>query len=153
MGLTPQQAADIVEICQLKSAYSWHYDTPDLDALVDLFTDDAVCDFGPYGRWEGKAEIREGFKQNIKDPSELVRYVHNTTNPLIDVDGETAKGRWYLLDHVLNYDDKSDPMKIMAIYNEKYVKKDGSWKILHSHIEFVWTAENGRVKDALENKI
>jgi hypothetical protein len=43
-----KNAADWAEICQLKSAYGWHYDAPDFEALVDLFTDDAVCVFGAW---------------------------------------------------------------------------------------------------------
>jgi hypothetical protein len=51
--MTPEQAADWVEIFQLKSKYSWHFDTPDLAALMDLFTEDAVLDMGPYGLCTG----------------------------------------------------------------------------------------------------
>jgi len=28
-------------------------DSGDLKALVDLYTEDAVCEFGPYGSWHG----------------------------------------------------------------------------------------------------
>lgn len=153
MALSLQQAADIVEIGQLKSAYAWHFDTPDLDALVDLFTDDAVCDFGPYGMWKGKQEIRDGFQDNIKAPTEIVRYAHNVTNPLIDVDGDEAQGRWYLLDHVITDHDRSQPLRAVAIYQEKYKRVAGDWKIAFSRIDFLWSADTGRVKGDMENKL
>jgi hypothetical protein len=48
------------EIKELRICYSHHFDGKDIDALVDLFTDDAVCEFGPAfgGDWVGKDQIR-----------------------------------------------------------------------------------------------
>ena len=58
MGAPVSAVEDWIAIYELRSAYGWHYDSPDLDALVGLFTDTAACEFGPYGRWEGIDAIR-----------------------------------------------------------------------------------------------
>src|SRR4051794_29629952 len=95
------KADDWIEILELKSKYAWYFDTPDFEGLIDLFTEDAFCDFGPYGRWEGKQAIRDGFAAEISNPDNNFPTVHAATNPLIEIDGDEAKGRYYLLDHVL----------------------------------------------------
>ncbi len=142
MAMTPQEAADIIEICQLRSAYAWHYDTGELEGLVGLFTDDAVCDFGPYGVWDGIEAIRGGYRENLADPDDLFPTVHVSTNPLVKVDGDTATGRWFLLDHILNLGDK-DPLRLIGVYNHKFRRVDGDWKICWTKIDFLWSPDAG----------
>jgi ketosteroid isomerase-like protein len=40
---------DADEIRTLKHEYCWAFDADDLAGVMDLFTDDAVCDLGPFG--------------------------------------------------------------------------------------------------------
>jgi len=90
-----KNAADWAEICQLKSSYGWRYDAPDFEALVDLFTDDAVCVFGAYRTWTGKDEIRAGFAENVGAPDNPFRSLHTFANPMIAIHGDKATGKWY----------------------------------------------------------
>lgn len=152
MALSPQQAADILEICQIRSAYSWHYDSSDLDALIDLFTEDAVCDFGPYGVWTGKDAIRTGYAANLTAPDDQFATIHPSTNPLIELDGDTATGRWFLLDHILGPKDTS-PLRIIGAYNDEFRRVGGDWKISRTRIDFLWSTEDGRIKGAMEQKV
>ena len=47
-------------------------DSGQIDALGDIFTEDAVCEFGPeYGNWEGRETIRANYR------SEANRHVDN----------------------------------------------------------------------------
>ena len=67
----------------------------------DLFTEDAVCEFGPDygGDWVGKAQIRANFQQWSLGEGDPYSVLHAVTNPLIRlIDETTAHGRWYLLD-------------------------------------------------------
>ncbi|MDE2668097.1 MAG: nuclear transport factor 2 family protein [Chloroflexota bacterium] len=53
--VTPQELCEIEEIKNLRYLYAHYYDGNRTDELVDLFTEDAVCDFGEsYGKWVGK---------------------------------------------------------------------------------------------------
>ena len=56
-----QELAEIEVIKNLRIQYSHYFDGQHVDALADLFTEDAVCEFGPDygGDWVGKAQIRE----------------------------------------------------------------------------------------------
>src|SRR5215217_6511461 len=110
------RADDWIEIYELKSKYSWYYDTPDFEGLMDLFTDDAVCDFGPYGTWEGKEAIRAGFEREISAPDNNFPTVHATTNPLIEIDGDTANGKYFLLDNVLTGPPGEPTTRLFAAY-------------------------------------
>ena len=150
MALTPQQAADIIEIGQLRSSYQWYFDSCDLEGLLSIFTEDAVCDFGPFGLWQGKEAIREGYSKNIWPPDDRFATIHNTTNPLIEVNGDTAIGKWFLLDHILGPAGES-PLKIIGTYNDEFRRVDGQWKISRTRIDFVWSSETGRIKGKMES--
>ena len=43
---------DTEEIKKLRLKYSYHMDARELDELMDVFADGAVCGYGPYGDWE-----------------------------------------------------------------------------------------------------
>ncbi len=47
---------DIEAIRKLKANYAYLQDTGDMQEFANLFVDDAVMDFGTFGRYEGKAE-------------------------------------------------------------------------------------------------
>jgi ketosteroid isomerase-like protein len=145
--MTPQQAVDWVEIFQLKSKYSWYYDTPDLEALMALFTEDAALDMGPYGQYRGKSEIRTLYEANISSPDNAFPTLHATTNPLIEVDGDVATGQWFLLDTVLTDAPSKPTLGWGAIYYERYCKVDGHWRIASIRMKFLWNRDIGRVGD------
>jgi ketosteroid isomerase-like protein len=148
-----QNAADWAEIYQLKSAYGIHYDTPDFEALVDLFTDDAVCVFGAYGTWNGKEEIRAGFAENVGAPSNPFPSLHSFVNPMITIDGDEATGKWYLLDFVLTGTAEEPVLRVMGVYDERYRREDGRWKIASMDLTFLWNSDVGRIRPGEERKL
>jgi ketosteroid isomerase-like protein len=149
MTLTVQKAIDIIEINQVKSSYSWYYDTCDLEGLLNLFTDDAVCDFGPYGSWQGKDAIRECYSKNIWTEDECFATMHNTTNPIIEVNGDKATGKWFVLDHILGPAGQP-PLVMMATYMDEFRRVNGEWKISRVRMDFHWSSEAGRIKGQME---
>lgn len=151
MALSIQEAADIVEISQLRSAYSWHYDSSDLESLIDLFTDDAVCNFGPYGIWDGIDAIRAGYAANLTPPDDQFATIHISTNPLIKLNGDTASGRWFILDHILA--SSGGPLKMIGAYNDEYRRVNGDWKISRTRLDFFWSADAGRIKGEMKQML
>src|SRR5215218_9831772 len=87
------------EIRELKHEYCWAYDAGDLSRLMHLFTDDAVCELGPFGTWRGREEIERGYRDQMVASRVPGGRLHSVSNPLITVDGDTATGRWYLTDY------------------------------------------------------
>ena len=85
---------DIEEIKVLKRRYcAYCDDNYDVDGLISLFTEDAAWDGGIRGKNEGREEIRKFF-QNA--PQRLPFAIHMVLNPIIEVNGDTANGTWYL---------------------------------------------------------
>jgi len=150
--MTPDEAADITEICQLKHAYAWNYDTRDPDALADLFTEDAECVFGPYGTWRGKQELYDGYVASMRRMEGRFPGIHAVTNPLIEVDGDEATGRWYLLDEFFGPSGE-EPLKIVGVYHERYRREQGRWLIARSEIEFLWSADRGRISGRMTEPV
>lgn len=63
--------------------------------------------------------------------------MHHAHTPEIEVDGETARGRWYLHDVFVNLEDDTT-LQGSALYDESYAKLDGQWRILFSTYERLW---------------
>ncbi len=128
------------EIKELRIRYSHYFDGKDADALADLFTDDAVCEFGPNygGDWIGKETIRANFAEYAKAPGPVYGVLHSVTNPLIRViDETTAHGRWYLHD-LRTTEGVENPILLYGIYDDVYRKVDGRWLIHRTRIDFLW---------------
>ena len=128
---------DIEEIKKLKRRYCLYCDDSyDADALAELFTEDAIWDGGIRGRNEGREEIRRFFRQA---PQRLPFAIHMVMNPIIEVNGETASGTWYLF-QPCTFAEGDRAVWGAARYDEEYVKVGGEWKFqnlkLTSHF---WT--------------
>ena len=99
------------KIRKLKQLYSHLMDSHQIDALADIFTEDAVCEFGPeYGNWEGRETIRTNYKGVFEGQPQFFS-MHHITNHYIDMTGpDTAKGRSYLFDAVTTVEPEEQPI-------------------------------------------
>jgi hypothetical protein len=122
---------------QLKYDYCWAYDTGDLDALVRLFTDDAVCEMGLFGTWRGADEIRAGYADVMASTGIPGSRRHMPGNPRITVDGRTARGRWYLIDYRTE-PGVTQPTRIIASYDDEYTNEGDRWLIGRTTLEVHW---------------
>lgn len=136
---------DIEEIKVLKRRYcAYCDDNYDADALAELFTEDAIWDGGIRGKNEGREEIRHFFQVA---PERLPFAVHMVLNPIIEVNGDTAKGTWYLF-QACTFADGDQAVWGSARYDEDYVRVDGRWMFKHLKLTSnFWTPfEDGWVK-------
>lgn len=85
--------------------------------------EDAVWDGGIRGKAEGRDGIRDFF---INAPNRLPFAVHMVMNPIIEVNGDTATGTWYLF-QPCTYADGDRAVWGSARYDEEYVRVDGVW--------------------------
>lgn len=100
-------------------------------ALADLFTEDGILDLGPLGRYEGRAALLDAFENIL--PKGTAWSVHHITNPILEVDGNHAKGSWYFL--VFAQTRASPPPPVDTLhggYEDKYACIAGTWKIAES---------------------
>ena len=141
MTMTVEDLLEIESIKHMRHLYSHYYDGNKLDELVDLFTDDAVCEFGPDfgGDWVGNDQIRAKYHEFLYDSGRLEHsQMHAVTNPWIRLLGpDEAYGRWYQLN--LNVEpDAPNPLTLFGIYDDIYKKVEGDWKIHRTRIDFLW---------------
>lgn len=111
------------EIKELRAEYCYRVDSRDWEGYADLFTEDAHLDFEPIGTYDGREEVRD-FVENVvgEEHPFLSHMVHN---PIIDVDGDTATGRWYF--EVPCTFKEGNAGWIQGVYYEEYARVDGEW--------------------------
>lgn len=140
-----QTVLDKEEIKELRYSFAWNLETSKPDDLADLFTVDGIIDVGPWGKMVGQDAIRRGYGKAYSGQPEFTA-MHAVTNPRIFVDGDEATGTWYLLDCSLR-EPKVNPITIIGIYNEKYRRVDGKWKISYLNLQFLWSSEHGHITE------
>jgi len=120
-----QVLEDIDAIKKLKARYTGFCDNGyDPEGIASLFTEDAVWDGGLFGRCEGREAIRKFFR----DASKLLPFaLHYVMNPIIEVNGTTATGSWYLF-QTCTFAEGNQAVWGAARYQEEYVKQNGDWK-------------------------
>ena len=155
---------DFELIRQLKYRYCRCIDTANLDELRELFTEDAsVCYVGGSYRFEaqGRDKILEAIGYAFH--AEAIAF-HHVNHPELALTSPTeATGVWYLKDWFCDLRNKivTDGS---ALYRDRYVKRDGQWKIHYAsyerifeivtpfteppHITAHWLARHGRVLPA-----
>ena len=115
---------DVEEIRLLKADYCYAVDGGEIDPLMGRFTEDAVWDGGPMGRFEGRESIRDFMKRL---PEQLSFALHWVMNPRIRVDGDAATGTWYLVEpHT--HAESGRALWGAGRYDERYVREDDMWK-------------------------
>ncbi len=136
---------DIEEIKLLKRRYcAYADDNYDADGFASLFVEDAVWDGGVRGKREGREEIRSFIRQG---PERISFAAHMVLNPIIEVNGDTATGVWYLL-QPCTFVEGNRAVWGAGRYDEEYVRVNGRWMFkslkLTSHF---WTPfDEGWVK-------
>ena len=124
---------DIEQIRQLKTRYADYCDINaipdrayDPDKIASCFTEDAYFESSILGRTlKGRKEISESFAK----AAEIYSFsVHMMVNPVIEVDGDKAKGTWYIFMSSTIIDGNRAAWS-SGRYNEEYARENGEWKI------------------------
>jgi hypothetical protein len=143
---------DIEWIKKLKASYCYWVDAgvagdaSKIDELVAHFTDDEPCaDFGAFGVYKGKEAVTVFFKEIVV--STLSYSAHMVSNPIIEVDGHKATGKWYV-DVPCTLRGAERPMWLQARYEEEYVKEGDQWKwkSITTRFDFITPFDEGWVK-------
>ena len=120
---------DIEEIKLLMGRYYRCLDLKEWDELKTCFSPNVVTSY-----WDGKLRFNGpdetvGFFAKSMAPEFMISQ-HNCHTPEIHIiDDNTATGRWYLQDYLVLFQ-KHEGLRGTAIYEIKYEKVNGEWKIL-----------------------
>jgi hypothetical protein len=95
--------------------------------ITTLFVEDGIWEGAEFGKAQGPAAIRELFQTFQK----LISFSqHMVMNPIIEIEGNRAKGTWYFLGPFTFR--KNNEAKWVAVrYEDDYVKVNGEWKYQH----------------------
>ena len=143
-----QRLEDIEAIKNLKARYcALCDDNYEADGLAALFTDDAVWDGGQLGVCRGREEIRVFFQ---KSPRAISFAIHQVANPIIEVDGDSATGKWYLF-QPCTFARSAQAIWMAAKYRDKYLRVGADWLFEHVEIEieFMTPFDEGWAKTPL----
>lgn len=119
---------DIEAIKQLKAHYCEICDDDhNPDRITGIFVEDGIWEGGDFGKAQGHEAIRQLFQtfQHLISFSQ-----HMVMNPIIEVDGDRARGVWYFFGP-FTFRRTNEARWVAARYEDDYVKVNGRWKYQH----------------------
>ena len=131
--------ADRLAIEDLNAAFAWHLDHGETDALVALFTDDALYTNGAR-RSQGRGEIAAFFQGRTAAGPRTARHLMTGLRVTFESDAR-ARGTSVWLSFAAN---GVAPIEhcapfMVADFLDDYVREaDGAWRIARRHIEPVF---------------
>ena len=141
---------DIEEIKNLMSTYEYLIDTHQSDDLVALFADNAKAEWNILGSYEGKEAIANVLKNIVSGT--LIWSAHMLLNPLVTVQGDKAKGTFYLFGpSTIPGPEGESAIWVQGRYDNEFVKEGGKWKfsLIRFVFKFMTPYEEGWVKSGM----
>lgn len=148
----PEQSTETIEghgplldraaIVQLTVDYCWALDSRAWEDLRNVFAHDAVTQLGAGGQ-TGVDEIidRVSTALDMLDGSQ-----HVVTTHQIDIDGDQATGRCYLVAQHIRHDVFGGSLfTVGGRYEDRYRRSDAGWRISERRLVVMWTEGNRRV--------
>ena len=121
---------DVYEIQKLKYAYGRYLDTKNFASMCALMTEDVTVAYGGGAiTLQGRAAVEDYLSKAMGARTMLSS--HLFSHPEIEVDGDTATGRWALQDVVI-LEDFAMAIRGASLYEDRYVRVDGRWLIQHT---------------------
>ncbi len=129
-----EELRDVQAIVTLQSRYCHLVDGRRWSELAELFTEDACCDYGFFGAYEGREEIVQKFFAELVG-SVTSFMAHMIHNPVVEVDGDRARGLFYLTAQT-TVEPVHRALWVMGRYRNEFRRVGGAWKIARLEFEF-----------------
>lgn len=123
--------ADKQTITEMLGKGGWAYDTPDVDYLADMFTEDGrfaltIDGVGPVGPFEGRAAIRKLYEDSLASQSDQRRHV--VTNIFFEDDtDDSVTAVSYLV--LISIKDGALNVISSGVYRDSFVRDGDQWRI------------------------
>ena len=118
---------DVTAITQLKYRYLRTLDSKQWDDFASCFVPEATADYNGLV-FDDRESLVDYMRTNMV---EGMLTLHQAHHPEIEVDGDTALGRWYLQDKVIVQKYKF-MLEGAAFYTDRYVRTDAGWRVAHT---------------------
>lgn len=144
-----QAAEDQLAIANLQRMYGFYVDKSQWEHVADLFARDAVLEINGRGRFIGQDRIRE-YMRHFGPHEEGLLMNHLQLQPVVHVDPDGTHGNARLRALMMVGKMGDHAMWGEAIYENEYVKEDGTWKIarLKAYQVFYTPYDKGWGKEA-----
>ena len=144
-----QAAEDQLAIANLQRMYGFYVDKSQWEHVADLFARDAVLEINGRGRFIGQDRIRE-YMRHFGPHAEGLLMNHMQLQPVVHVDPDGTHGNARLRALMMVGKMGDHAMWGEAIYENEYVKEDGTWKIarLKAYQVFYTPYDKGWGKEA-----
>ena len=138
-----QALEDAQAIINLKTAYldaangGWTKVSHEGEKIANMFVEDGHWELTNWATVKGRADIRNTFN---KWTSEIPFVVHMVSNPFLEVNGDTAKGKWNIMAlsaHVGKDRFSGEDIMTLAIYNDEFARVNGSWLFTRLHAQIL----------------
>ena len=132
---------DIEAIRKLKATYCYLCDAGledvrNRDELISHFTQNARLDFGMGAEYQGPEGLKTFFGEMV--PLGVSFCMHMVHNPIIDVKGDRATGRWYFEAPTNNRLENNRAEWLTGTYHEEYVRENGEWKFDSIKVDWIY---------------
>jgi len=134
---------DVTEIINLVNLYAVAVDTQHWDLLADVFTADAMADFGGGAVWQDLASLTRDFII-IHQPFDATQHV--TTNHVVRVAGDDAHCLSYVRGRFIRRGlAGGDSFESGGWYDDRLLRTPAGWRIRERVCRTVWCEGNPEV--------
>ena len=128
LRLKVQRLEDLDAIRNLTTRYMHAMHDARWSDAVSCFAEDASYDHGILGYLQNKDDIRSFYEEFMRAYEENGGWAFDIlSNPLIEIDGDRAEGRWFLLTLLTDPDSKEAAWGVATLEYE-YKRERGEWK-------------------------
>ena len=126
---------DAEEIKTLHREYMFSIQNLDIEKALDCFAENISTDIANYGIIKGKKEVSKFYREVIKNNVLRSKDGHFTGQPVVSVQGDTAKGHWMFYRFI---DDTSRGSWIQGRFDCEYIRENGKWKFSFLKMKRPW---------------
>ena len=142
-AVTLEDLVDRAAIVDVRVRYAYALDSRDWALLATCFADDVVVDMDGQPPIADYAEL-EAVCRRVLEPLAVSQHLLGNHN--VELAGDTATGRCsFHAQHVRAELAPDDKLVIAGTYEDRYVRRDGAWLIVHRRLAVAWTDGNPAV--------
>ena len=138
---------DATEITRCLYEYALGIDTRDWSLYRGIFCDEVTTDFSSFN---GEPAARTTADDWVAGVSVLFNGLdatqHTMSNPMVDIDGDTARCRMYMqAEHFLQNEQGDTGFAIGGYYDDQLVRTASGWRVAAVTLKVLWSRGNRHI--------
>ena len=124
---------DQQEITELLARYADGVNCRDIEAWAAVWVEDCLYNLNGELEVKGRDAIMALYAKSMKSVESMLQLVHNGT---VEVDGDSATGRWYVTEYRVMDEDTS--VFVIGVYQDRYVRTADGWKFAERNFDQIY---------------